>query len=528
MKVHFSIVITVLLSLQMKGQELYRVYFTDKDENLELLGQPYKFLSPKAIERRAEHHIPIDQFDLPVCKSYLKAINLKAIRVSKWFNYVLVKAFDHQIEELKQLPFVKKIDLVKPHQKYFTNQGTGDTAASANYGLATNQIEMVKGQVLHKNDYLGQAMTIAVLDGGFSGVESLAAFDSLWLNNRILGSYDFVQNDTDVFDQGNHGTRVLSVLGGYIENGLAGSAPKAFYWLLKSEDESREIVAEMDNWAAAAEFADSVGADVINSSLGYYAFDGGIGNYQYSDFDGNTTVVTKAADKAAQKGILVVNGAGNGGNNSWGRIWAPADGDSILTVGAVDPNGNYISFSGTGPTADGRIKPDIVAQGSGTIIVGSGNQAVPASGTSYSCPIISGLATCLWQVNPSMSNMDIYYAIRNSAHQRLYPDNLMGFGIPNFEMALYTVSEKEEVSSIIQFDIYPIPFEREVYIKPNGFSTDLEVELSLFDMKGIQVYRSRVTLSSKTAQKLPLPNQAGTYILSIKMSGLVYLEKIVK
>ncbi len=530
MKIFFSIIITAISVLTIEGQELYRVYFTDKGENQALLDQPFRFLSPHAIERRAAHNIPIDESDLPVSQVYLKTIDIPVIQSNKWFNYALLKASEKQLERITSLPFIKKVEKVKPSQKYFTALKANSTTTNVNYGLAANQIEMHRGQVLHQNGYLGEGMVIAVLDGGFSGTQSLPAFDSLWMNNRIIGTYDFVQKDTNVFDVGSHGTRVLSVLGGYIEDGLAGSAPRASYWLLKSEDETKETVVEMDNWAAAAEFADSVGADIISSSLGYNTFDGGVGDYQYADFDGNTTIVTKAADKAAQKGILVINSAGNEGSAPWGYILAPADGDSVLSVGAVDANGNYSFFSGRGPTADGRLKPDVVAQGSNTIIAGSGGQAVPGNGTSFSCPVISGLAACFWQANPSMNNMDIYRAIKQSAHQHFAPDNYLGFGIPNFEAALYAISVDEEInlSSDVNFEIYPIPAREEVYIKSVNLNSDTPAELALFDIRGAQLFKTHTVLSDEKAVRLSVPEQSGTYILSVKTSGFVYLERIIR
>jgi len=531
MKKLVIVVFTICTFLSVKGQEQYRVYFTDKGENTELINQPFKFLSSEAIQRRAEHNIPVNYSDLPVSRSYIQQLNLKPQKKSKWLNYVLVNTSNNKINEISSYPFVKKVEKVKPAIKHFTDYTVSGTTANVNYGLAANQIQLHNGQELHQNDYLGQGMVIAVLDGGFSGTQSESAFDSLWLNNRILGTYDFVQGDTNIFDQGSHGTKVLSVLGGYIENGLAGSAPRASYWLFKSEDESKEIASEMDNWVEAAEYADSVGVDIITSSLGYNTFDQGIGDYQYSDMDGNTTIITKAADKAASKGILVINSAGNEGNSSWGFILAPADGDSVLSVGAIDGNRNYASYSSTGPTVDGRIKPDVVAQGTNTIIVGVGGQAVPGQGTSFSCPIISGLAACLWQINPTLSNMEIYEIIRESSHQHFAPDNLLGFGIPNFAAAMYTISSNEEqaVQKGVLFEVYPNPATNgEVYLRSINLNTDTEAELTLFNIKGARVFSSKVTLSNQNDQLLPLPKEKGTYILSIKTSDQVHLEKIIK
>lgn len=281
-------------------------------------------------------------------------------------------------------------------------------------------------------------MVICILDAGFLNVDTLSCFDSLWINNKILGTYDFVANEVSVFEDYQHGTEVLSCIGANWPGKLVGTAPQAYFWLLRTEDAATELIIEEDNWVAGAEFADSVGADIINSSLGYTTFDAQTSNQNHTraDLDGNTAYATNGADIAAAKGILVCNSAGNEGGSGWKYISIPADGDSVCTVGAVDILGVRAGFSSQGPTADNRIKPDVVACGSGTAVIDPFTSTVAYySGTSFSSPLTAGMAACLWQANPTKNNMNILNAMRNSGSKSNSPDTLLGWGIPNYCLA---------------------------------------------------------------------------------------------
>ncbi len=324
---------------------------------------------------------------------------------------------------------------------------------SYDYGQAFNQINMLNGIPLHDLGYDGAGMTIAVLDAGFLNANVLSAFDSLWLNNQIIGYKDFVSPlAPDIFGSHTHGTSVLSTMGANLPAEMVGTAPKADYWLLRSEDDATEYLIEELNWASAAEYADSVGVDVINSSLVYNTFDDPAQDHTYAYMDGNTTPITIAADLAASKGILVVNSAGNSGSSSWHYIGAPADGDSVFSIGAVNSSGVYASFSSTGPTYDGRIKPNVVAQGQGSTIISaySGN-VISGNGTSFSSPITAGMVASLWQAHPDKKNTEIMEAIQQSATQALNPDSLLGFGIPDYFAAHTLLSVP--VIHIINLDI---------------------------------------------------------------------------
>ncbi len=503
----------------------YRVYFSDKGENIEMLQNPFTFLSPKSIENKAKRKVQIDDSDLPVSKEYLNEITEQNIHIkmkSRWMNYALVEG--ENLEQLLGLPFVKKIEKAKKYLPVFAGV---EKAAMIDYGASENQVKMISGDYLHDLGFLGEGMTIAVLDGGFSGAQNLNGLDSLWLNGRISATYNFITKDTNVFQDGTHGTLVLSVMGGFIENQFVGTAPRANYMLLKSENQSSETPAEMDNWLAAAEFADSAGADVINSSLGYNKFDGGVGDLEHEDLDGNTALVTRAADLAARKGLLVIVSAGNEGNNSWQRITAPADADSALAIGAVDRDEKYASFSGQGPTADGRIKPDVAAQGRGTAFLlgggpGSGN------GTSFSCPVVAGMAACLWQGQPGKTNMEIYDAIRESGSQRYTPDNLRGFGIPNFRDASWSISLKEERLADLEIEVFPNPVEETFSLVFKGIENQEEVSISILNPAGQRVDVQNFTIKNGEPIKLRAPDSQGVYFISIQIGQRVFLKKIVR
>jgi subtilisin family serine protease len=463
MKILILLSTAVLISILSTAQvapDKYWVRFTDKDDSPYSIKNPEAFLSKQAIDRRNAQGISVVENDLPVNPAYIDSVvntGATLLNVSKWFNSVTVFTENQEVlDAIDALSFVLSVDKggVKPvHGKetgkpFFKNETIteipeedllkGNTCGRGyDYGQAWNQINMLNGIALHDLGFDGSGMTIAILDAGFLYADEISAFDSLWINNQILGYRDFADPiNPDIFNSHSHGTSVLSTMGANLPGEMVGTAPKANYWLLRSEYGPSEYLIEELNWASAAEFADSVGADIINSSLGYTTFDDPSQDHTYQDMDGNTTPITIAADLAASKGILVVNSAGNSGNNSWQYIGAPADGDSVFSIGAVNAYGNYVSFSSKGPTYDGRIKPDVVAQGSGSTIINaySGNVST-GSGTSFSSPITAGMVACLWQANPTKRNTEIMEAIRQSASLANNPDTLLGWGIPDYFLA---------------------------------------------------------------------------------------------
>ena len=375
-------------------------------------------------------------------------------------------------------------------------------------------------------------MVIAVLDAGFYRVDSLDMFDSLRLQNRLLGTVDFVKPGNNVFKESTHGMGVLSTMAGNVPGLLVGTAPKASYWLLRSEDAGSEFIIEEDNWIAAAEFADSVGADVINSSLGYTRFDLPEQSHTYQQLDGNTTRISRGADIAAKKGILVVNSAGNSGNDSWHYIGAPADADSILTVGAVDANGLIASFSSFGYSADNQVKPSVCAQGQGTYVVSVSDGTYPGNGTSFSSPVMAGAVTCLWQANRNFNNMQIIDAVIRSANQYNNPDSSYGYGIPNLALAHLILSgsnplsnNKEEVA------IFPNPFDNELdcfFSSNENAKANIEIHdlqgKKVFIRENIKVFNGNNHLFINNLD----PLSKGNYIIRITLPNKVITKQIVK
>jgi hypothetical protein len=476
-----------IISLGLVAQEQKHVVFLkNKDNNPYSLTNPQEFLTQRSLDRRAKCGISIDMKDLPVNPSYvtqIAATGAVAIYSLKWFNAVVVSTNNPAVlAALAALPFVDHIDQVLPQNPVQPGAGAGTkqldeippytltrpVSLAANkstgvidYGQAYDQTHMIAVDGLHDLGFTGKGIMIAILDAGFYHADRISAFDSLWQNNRILGSRDFNLPGNNVYgdDMHTHGTSVLSTMGANLPGQMVGTAPGASFWLIRTEVGGYEALIEEYNWAGGAEFADSLGADVINSSLGYTTFDNPVYNHTYADMNGNTTPATRAADLAASRGILVVCSAGNSGGGAWQYIGAPADGDSVFSIGAVNASGNYASFSSTGPTADGRIKPDVTAQGQGTTVIAGSGVVAHGSGTSFSSPIMAGAMACLMQSAPSYSAEQIRSAVRWSASKSAMPDSLYGWGIPNMVNARTILSAPG--SGHIpqkQFTLYPTPF----------------------------------------------------------------------
>jgi hypothetical protein len=404
---------------------------------------------------------------------------------------------------------------------------------SYDYGLGYTQAHMLATDYLHDLGFRGEGMVIAVLDAGFYNVNSLDIFDSLFANNQILGTKDFVNPGASVYIAGTHGMSVLSTMGGNIPGQLIGTAPKANYYLLHTEDGASEFPIEEDNWVCGAEYADSVGADVINSSLGYTNFDNTDWSHTYADMDGEHCRSSLGATIAASKGILVVNSAGNSGNDAWNYIGAPADADSILTVGAVNDLGSYAYFSSNGPSYDQRVKPNVCAMGEGTIVANSTGGVQPGNGTSFSSPVMAGSAACLWQANPNMTNMEIINVLQQSADHYLNPDTLYGYGIPNLAAAHLILGGKQ----IHNFDV-----ENQINVSPNPFVDRFSIvfystknsflTIELFDAGGKSVFKQDSVLRDTGYNYISVKNldqvPAGVYILKVISGDAVYTNKMMK
>jgi hypothetical protein len=434
------------------------IFFTDKNETSFSLSNPSAYLSAKSISRKTRYQVPIDSNDLPVVQRYVDSVRLAgAVTIlgrSRWLNAVIIQTTDGvALQKINSFPFVKKRDSVAfktgsiilpqpaklprinplgPLNYARTSQTTADTF---NYGASSNQIKIHKGEFLHNIGARGQTMSIAFLDAGFTGFQTNRFFDSARNRNQILGTWDFVSGNSNVNEDHPHGLNCFSIVAAYIPGTFIGSCPEASYYLLRTEDAPTEQIIEEYNWVLGAEYADSAGADLISSSLGYTTFDNPVYDHSYADMNGNTTVISRMADLAAKKGILVVNSAGNDGSGSWRYIGAPADGDSVLSVGAVNNSGIIASFSSYGPTSDGQIKPDVVSVGVATVLSNTSGNTTTGNGTSFSCPNMAGLAACLWQLFPEFNNWKIITTLRQSADRFNTPHEQYGYGLPNMKKA---------------------------------------------------------------------------------------------
>jgi hypothetical protein len=449
------------------GQEStfkFWIQLKNKEGTLYSLDNPAEFLSERAIDRRLRYQIPLVENDLPVSQIYLDSLHRHDINIlyaSKWMNAVVIETTDSNMADvLSTYPFVSGIELLYWTQQLKSASDKFKESFSDDPLPSDHQVEMLNGHKLHEQGYQGEDMIIAVLDAGFNYTDSIEGFQSLWQNGQILGFRNFVDPSVDFFREstGTHGTLVLSTMGGYLPGSFKGGAINASYWLMHTEDSRSEYRIEEANWLAGAELADSAGADVINSSLGYSdRFTVSTQNYNYSDMDGKTTMVTRAATLAASKGMLVITSAGNAGRTGdpWQYIIAPSDGDSILGVAAVDADGVRASFSSRGPSSDGRVKPDVAAQGQATVLIRSNGLVGTGNGTSFSSPVLAALATCLWQKHRDVTNYEIIKAIRRTASQYHSPDSLLGYGIPDLGLADILISTSK--SSADRLHVFPNP-----------------------------------------------------------------------
>ncbi len=446
----------------------YRIQLKNKQENPFSINAPQRFLTPKALEKRIKYHIPIDSTDLPCTPIYINKIreidSVKVLYSSKWLNQVTISTNDETaLEKIKNFPFVSEVKLItypathtknitpnttsynKPDQPSYIQQSllNQPLANYYSYGQSFDQIHIHNGEFLHNHGFRGSGLLLCMTDGGFFKYKTSPAFEIIRNNDQIKGTWDFVANDTSVDEDHIHGSLCLSTIAANTPGTFIGTAPEASFYLFRTEDAFSETPVEEQNWVAAAEKADALGVDVISASLGYTTFDNPTLNHTYAEMDGNTTIISRAADLAAKKGMLVVVSAGNSGSDAWHFISAPADGDSVLTVGAVNTNRQVANFSSYGPSSDGQIKPDVAAVGWNAMVVNPSNGApFSGNGTSFSCPNMAGLATCLWQAFPEVNNMGIIDALRQSADKYEQPDDRVGYGIPEMKKSFVILMNK--------------------------------------------------------------------------------------
>jgi subtilisin family serine protease len=439
-----SLFLLLLTSLTVcQAQPEMWVFFTDKGTAVaSQLAHPGDFLSPAAIAMRIDKGVALTEADLPVHAPYLDALRSAGYDVqgsSRWLNAAIVQADAEGAAALRQLDFVSGLRPMATFTRHATDEPSLPMEETQGLGLAYGAAEVQNNMLniapFHDRGFTGRGVRVAILDAGFPGVDTIAVFDSLRRDGRIIATYDFVDDTSFVYGANSHGTNVLSTIAANLPGKLVGTAPHVSVILCRTEDAGSETEIEEKYFMQAVEFADSIGVDVLHASLGYTKFDDDIGSHKYEDLDGDMAIATRAVDMAAQRGIIVTISAGNEGSNSWRYIAVPCDADSILCVGAVDSEKVLASFSSVGPTADGRTKPDVVAMGSYTAVASPRGRIVNASGTSFSGPLMAGVMACLRQAHPERVNMDLIQAVRLSGDQSQFPDNEYGYGIPNVVMA---------------------------------------------------------------------------------------------
>ncbi len=527
------------------GQSKYFIYFKDKSNTEFKISEPTKYLSPRSITRRIAQNISIIPRDFPVNKTYvvdLKKTGAKVIYTSKWMNAALIEASASQLTNIKLLSFVKGIEGnaeikgARVNNEYSESETKSKFGTEENfdYGTSLNQTQQIGADILHKNGKTGKGILIGVFDSGFLNANTLDVFKPLFDEKRVIAQYDFVANNTNVFDDHNHGTSVLSCIVGKSAGKLIGTAPDASVALFRTEDVSSETKLEEINWLLAAEFADSIGVDVINSSLGYNTFDNPAQSYKYEDLNGDITISAKAADWAVATGMIVVVSAGNEGNTAWKYISTPADADSVITVGAIDSNGLLSSFSSLGPNAKNSIKPELVARGTSTTLATSSNTIATSNGTSFSSPLIAGLMASFKQAYPNLSAMKLREIVIQSGSQFKVPDNRLGYGIPSVEVAikladayvktLVLSTEKEIFNSVV----YPVPADdgKKIVLKINNTILPENQMLEVLGISGQNVFGKPLELRDLRNRWNNL--NSSVYMLKLNFEGTNYLLKIIK
>lgn len=482
MKSHTRILVAILLlSSATAVADTYWIAFTDKKGTTGDIRHPEDFLSQQALERRSKQNIPVDSLDLPVSQTYLDAVTRMGVEIlfaSRWLNGVTVRADDYAVmQNISPCPFVSAVERTqsdKAPQNAHRKKMSMDNTNPLPYGAAKKQIEMLRLPLLHDAGYRGEGFSVAVIDNGFPNTDESHYFD--YVRPRITHTRNFVNPEKDVFSVGGHGTCVLSCMAAHADD-YCGTAPDATYHLIVTEDDYTESLREIDAQVAAFEWADSIGADIITSSLGYaFGFDDPDTDIPYAQLNGRFARNSRAATIAARKGMIVCISVGNEGNVSWHYLSSPADADSILSVGSVTSDGIKSPFSSFGPSADGRIKPEVCAMGTSTALYNPDTDNIRTSnGTSFSAPLIAGMAACLWQALPGLSNMQIIKRILRSASQADTPDNAVGYGIPDAWAAflgektgLQVPQTDVATSSVEIYSLQGQPLGRDPHCLPSG------------------------------------------------------------
>ena len=545
MKVLFRLSLPLLALLlgsssaaQAQQARRYFVYFKDKAGTPYQVSQPQAFLSARAIARRSRQGIAVRARDLPVSATYvtqLKAVSgvEQVLYTSRWLNGAVVVGDSLTMTRVQQLAAVQSTRLLSlvpvlppgPTQPVIaTPTPPAPTTARATYGKAYAQTQLVGGVAMHNAGYRGEGMQIAVFDGGFPGVDKITALQNLQQQGRILGTRNFVDGNRNAYVRNSHGTNCLSLIGGELPGYYVGLAPRASFYLCITEDVATEYPVEEANWLAAAEYADSAGVDIISSSLGYTTYDARRLSHTYAELNGRTAIGSLAALGAARVGMVVVNAAGNDGAGSWHYIGVPADADSIVTVGAVDSLAAHAYFSSYGPTADGRIKPTLSCMGAASAVLNASGGVQRGNGTSYACPEMAGLVAAFWQANPTLTAQQVIQALQAGATQAQFPDNTLGYGIPNFVRAYNLLHAGSPLDSMgasgeLPLAVYPNPGQPDQLMLALPLSLrNKTLQVRVLDSRGATV--ATLDLPASLAATAPLrparPLSPGAYVCVVQ------------
>jgi len=504
---------------------MYRLMLKDKGNPPFSTEHPEMFLSDKSIQRRAKQGFVVDSTDLPIDPSYFQAIANTGVEIrtsSKWVKTIVVYIPDSSfIFPLKNLPFIDTVYCVwkgsLPNQTSLRkeNEAVQNTLENNinSYGAGFTQISLNNGHLLHDAGFRGKGMTIAVIDGGFSNADLIDYFDF----QKVKGIKNFNHEVDNPLRGGvDHGTKVLSCMLSDKSGEMIGTAPEAEYYLLRTEVDNEEYPVEEDYWVAALEYADSVGADIVTSSLGYAYFDDSSMDHTQNQLDGKSVPISAAAGLAASRGMLLFNSAGNEGNKAWEKIMFPGDAFNMLAIGAITGDSVRSYFSSVGYTADGRIKPDLMAMGTNAAVIGSAGQIVYSSGTSFSTPIMAGLSACLWQALPELTSFKMIQLLRETAGAFSHPDSLMGYGIADVYKA-YTQGKTGlkpiRKENTVFFSIHPS--ENRLYLNFKYSPNESKLVLNIYSTVGIKVLSVSDFSSSIDISSLP----KGIYIASLQMDN---------
>ena len=519
------------------SQHRFFVYFKDKANSPYSVSDPDAYLSQRALDRRTRSGIAITQEDFPVNPDYVNQVQSTGAEVyytSRWMNGAIVQADSSVLTQIEAMTFVDSIAYIAKNPKLSRERSIPSIPAQfmepAFIGANSDfQLGVMNVHDMQMDGYRGEGMTIAVLDGGFMGAHLFTPLSEVFQEGRFLGGEDLVTYGGDPFKYSGHGTAVLSTIASNVPD-LIGTAPKANFLLYVTEDVGSEFRIEEYNWLIAAEMADSAGADIIQSSVGYSVFNDASMNYAYEDLDGNTTIITKAANKAFEKGMVVITSAGNEGNSNWKYITAPADGYSVIAVGSIDSNYQRSSFSSFGPTSDGRIKPDVATLGRGVAQMALNGDIQTGNGTSYAAPQVAGFVAGIWQAKPHWTHVDIVNTLRNTSTLKLNPNNSLGYGIPIYENAvLGGVLDLTEILAE-KITVFPNPLiDDQLYIDLTHRRITSDIGVDLFDAQGKNIHQTMIASGTQDIVKVKLPDMPkGFYILTLRSSEFSKTVKLIK